>query len=110
MKRIYFIIPFIIVGCSNQPSMPDYAYPDGHSGSNMYSLAEIKDNKQREVYQNTRRSKEVFHLSRKSYDFQNGFHSGCETGKGNYSKNRELFNSNSQYNEGWFLGVAQCRT
>jgi len=37
-----------------------------------------------------------------------GVEDGCETSKGEYTKNHTLFNIDSDYNTGWFLGRSRC--
>jgi hypothetical protein len=44
----------------------------------------------------------------RSADFKLGQQDGCTTASGEYSKNRELFKNNTQYNDGWFYGRKQC--
>jgi len=40
--------------------------------------------------------------------YKKGIKDGCRSAKGNYSKNHYLFNSNKEYNNGWFLGRNRC--
>jgi hypothetical protein len=37
-----------------------------------------------------------------------GVADGCETSKGYYTKNHTLFNTETDYNTGWFLGRRRC--
>ena len=37
-----------------------------------------------------------------------GVADGCETSKGHYTKNHTLFNNDTDYNNGWFLGRSRC--
>jgi len=47
-------------------------------------------------------------LSNKSQAFKDGFNDGCETAKGNYTKDSSRFKSDPEYNEGWFAGRSSC--
>jgi hypothetical protein len=44
-----------------------------------------------------------------SSSYKKGIKDGCTTSKGNYKKSHTLFNNNSDYNNGWFLGRSRCR-
>lgn len=44
----------------------------------------------------------------KSPSFLQGQHDGCETAKGEYTKNSDLFRSDEEYQNGWFYGRQQC--
>jgi len=37
-----------------------------------------------------------------------GLVDGCKTALGTYTKSHQLFNEDSSYNEGWFLGRSKC--
>ncbi|PTB83884.1 hypothetical protein C9926_00630 [Sulfurovum lithotrophicum] len=41
--------------------------------------------------------------------YKQGIIDGCTTAKGNYKKSHRLFNTNTDYNSGWFLGRNRCR-
>jgi hypothetical protein len=104
MKYIFFIISSIlIIGCSkNNKPLPNnqgiqYEYPDGNSRTD------------RDYYQNTKRTNSTLNISNKSIIFKKGFKDGCKTGKGYYTKDRNLFKNNFKYNDGWFSGVSHCR-
>ena len=105
----------LLAGCSdnNKRIKPkvivNYAYPDGNSGNTTYVYPDGNAGSERDYYQNTKKSKEVFYLRKQNPMFQKGFYAGCNTGKGSYSKNRNLFNNDFEYNKGWFFGVSQCR-
>lgn len=47
--------------------------------------------------------------SGKSPNFISGAEDGCETAKGDYSKNHEAFNNDIDYHEGWFAGRGYCQ-
>lgn len=53
--------------------------------------------------------KEQVDLSQKSQSFIDGKNDGCATAKGRYTKDSARYNSNSQYNEGWFYGRRSCQ-
>ena len=42
-------------------------------------------------------------------NYQQGIADGCTTAKGDYKKSHKLFNNDSDYNQGWFLGRNRCR-
>ncbi len=44
----------------------------------------------------------------KSPSFLQGQKDGCETAKGEYAKNSNLFQSDADYHDGWFYGRQQC--
>ena len=44
----------------------------------------------------------------KSPTFLQGQHDGCETAKGEYTKNSDLFQADEEYHNGWFYGRQQC--
>ena len=44
-----------------------------------------------------------------SLNYQKGIIDGCTTSKGYYTKSHSLFNSNNDYNRGWFLGRKRCK-
>ena len=41
--------------------------------------------------------------------YQQGIVDGCTTSKGKYTKSHQLFNSDIDYNNGWFLGRKRCK-
>lgn len=41
-------------------------------------------------------------------NFQAGQADGCETAKGNYTKNSESFKQDQEYHNGWFYGRKHC--
>jgi len=43
-----------------------------------------------------------------SQTLKEGVEDGCETSKGYYKKNHTLFNTDTDYNTGWFLGRSRC--
>jgi len=43
-----------------------------------------------------------------SQTLKEGVEDGCETSKGHYTKNHTLFNIDTDYNTGWFLGRSRC--
>ncbi|OQX49578.1 MAG: hypothetical protein B5M46_04995 [Epsilonproteobacteria bacterium 4484_20] len=43
-----------------------------------------------------------------SETLKEGVEDGCETSKGHYKKNHTLFNNDTDYNTGWFLGRSRC--
>jgi len=43
-----------------------------------------------------------------SQALKDGVKDGCKTSKGYYTKNHTLFNSDTDYNTGWFLGRSRC--
>ena len=43
-----------------------------------------------------------------SETLKEGVRDGCETSKGHYKKKHEFFNSDTDYNTGWFLGRSRC--
>ena len=47
-------------------------------------------------------------LSHESDSFKQGAHDGCATAAETYKKNRELFNNDFDYNEGWWAGRRNC--
>ena len=40
--------------------------------------------------------------------YKKGIKAGCQSAKGNYSKNHYLFKNNNEYNNGWFIGRNRC--
>ena len=42
-------------------------------------------------------------------NYKKGIKDGCVTAKGDYKKSHRLFNSDYDYNKGWFLGRNRCR-
>jgi len=44
----------------------------------------------------------------KSPNFMQGQQDGCETAKGEYAKNSDLFRNDTDYHDGWFYGRQQC--
>jgi outer membrane lipoprotein-sorting protein len=44
----------------------------------------------------------------KSESFMQGQNDGCTTATGEYTKNSELFNNQSDYAQGWFTGRKNC--
>ncbi len=44
----------------------------------------------------------------KSPSFMQGQQDGCETANGDYTKNSDLFQTNTDYHDGWFYGRQQC--
>ena len=44
----------------------------------------------------------------KSPSFLQGQNDGCETAKGDYTKDGNLFRSDADYHDGWFYGRQQC--
>lgn len=44
----------------------------------------------------------------RSKNTRKGIKDGCKTAKGIYQKSHILFNENSDYNKGWFLGRNRC--
>ncbi|RRS31896.1 MAG: hypothetical protein P794_02655 [Epsilonproteobacteria bacterium (ex Lamellibrachia satsuma)] len=42
-------------------------------------------------------------------NYKKGIRDGCTTAKGDYTKSHWLFNNNTDYNHGWFLGRNRCR-
>jgi len=44
----------------------------------------------------------------KSETFKLGEQDGCTTAHGTYTKNSEMFKSDSDYQEGWFAGRKHC--
>ena len=47
-------------------------------------------------------------MAKQSPSFQNGATAGCETAKGAYTKDHDAFNSDMEYQEGWFYGRKKC--
>jgi len=45
----------------------------------------------------------------KSPSFVKGAEDGCDTAKGDYTKNHKAFNDDADYNEGWFAGRSYCQ-
>ncbi len=45
----------------------------------------------------------------KSPTFIKGAEDGCDTAKGDYTKNHEAFNNDIDYHEGWFTGRGYCQ-
>jgi len=45
----------------------------------------------------------------KSPSFIQGAEDGCDTAKGDYTKNHDAFNRNVDYHEGWFAGRSYCQ-
>jgi hypothetical protein len=45
-----------------------------------------------------------------SIAYQKGIIDGCTTAKGKYKKSHTLFNNNTDYNVGWFLGRNKCKS
>jgi len=43
-----------------------------------------------------------------SQTLKEGVEDGCDTSKGHYRKNHTLFNTDTDYNTGWFLGRSRC--
>jgi len=43
-----------------------------------------------------------------SQTLKEGVEDGCKTSKGHYTKNHTLFNNDTDYNTGWFLGRNRC--
>jgi len=43
-----------------------------------------------------------------SPSLKNGVEDGCTTSTGYYKKNHMLFNTDTDYNTGWFLGRSRC--
>ncbi|OQX50184.1 MAG: hypothetical protein B5M46_01305 [Epsilonproteobacteria bacterium 4484_20] len=43
-----------------------------------------------------------------SQTLKEGVEDGCDTSKGHYKKNHTLFNTDTDYNTGWFLGRNRC--
>ena len=43
-----------------------------------------------------------------SETLKEGVRDGCETSKAHYTKNHTLFNNDTDYNTGWFLGRSRC--
>jgi len=43
-----------------------------------------------------------------SATLKEGVEDGCDTSKGNYTKNHTRFNNDEDYNTGWFLGRKRC--
>ncbi|MEY3090290.1 MAG: hypothetical protein RL113_606 [Pseudomonadota bacterium] len=41
--------------------------------------------------------------------YKKGIRDGCTTSKGQYRKSHKLFQSNTDYNQGWFLGRNRCK-
>jgi len=41
--------------------------------------------------------------------YKKGIQDGCTTAKGYYKKSHILFNNDTDYNNGWFLGRNKCR-
>jgi hypothetical protein len=41
--------------------------------------------------------------------YKKGIRDGCKTARGFYTKSHYLFNNNSDYANGWFLGRNRCR-
>ena len=48
-------------------------------------------------------------LSQKSPSFRDGYNDGCTTAHGEYTKNSDRFNSDSEYHDGWFAGRSACQ-
>ena len=42
-------------------------------------------------------------------NYQKGIIDGCKTAKGHYTKSHQLFRTNDDYNNGWFLGRNRCK-
>ena len=49
-------------------------------------------------------------MNNKSLSFQNGAKAGCATANGEYTKNHEAFNSDMEYQNGWFYGRQKCNS
>ena len=49
-------------------------------------------------------------IENKSPSFQNGAKAGCATANGEYTKNHEAFNSDMDYQNGWFYGRQKCNS
>jgi len=49
-------------------------------------------------------------IENKSPSFQNGAKAGCATANGEYTKNHEAFNSDMEYQNGWFHGRQKCNS
>lgn len=64
---------------------------------------------QPEAIQATTVERETVDLSQKSPAFHSGMNDGCATAKGKYSKDSARYNSDTQYNEGWFYGRRSCQ-
>ena len=47
-------------------------------------------------------------MSKQSPSFQNGAKAGCETAKGEYTKDHDAFKENMDYQNGWFYGRKKC--
>ncbi len=43
-----------------------------------------------------------------SESFKKGMEDGCNTAKGEYTKNSDSFNSDEDYKNGWFAGRSKC--
>lgn len=41
--------------------------------------------------------------------FKQGHRDGCTTAHGKYTKDRTLFNTEQDYNDGWFAGRQKCQ-
>ena len=41
--------------------------------------------------------------------FKEGINEGCETARGDYTKNHWLFKHSKDYKNGWFLGRNRCK-
>ncbi|SFZ98161.1 hypothetical protein MNB_SV-5-718 [hydrothermal vent metagenome] len=47
-------------------------------------------------------------MEKQTPSFQLGAKDGCATANGEYTKNHDLFQSDSEYNNGWFYGRKTC--
>jgi len=45
----------------------------------------------------------------KSPIYIKGAEDGCDTAKGNYTKDHDAFNHSKEYHEGWFAGRSYCQ-
>ncbi len=48
-------------------------------------------------------------LASKTPAFREGYQDGCATAHGDYTKDSKRFNSDSQYQQGWFAGRSGCQ-
>ena len=47
-------------------------------------------------------------MGKQTPSFQNGAKDGCATANGEYTKNSQAFNNDTEYNNGWFHGRKKC--
>ena len=47
-------------------------------------------------------------MSSQTPSFQQGAKDGCDTAKGEYTKDHSAFKQDQQYNDGWFYGRKKC--